>query len=680
MAYSQVLTTYVDFGAADLPTSGPDANGNLWNNVTESISNLANLISSDGKYTGVALSITGFGASQGANKNGTRVPDVTALGNLGIVSATSDSLYVSGSDVITVKLSNLAPDGIYRLSLFASREIDQRRVTRYDVNGCGAPLSQTLQTSGTGLNSSTQPTANRSGLAVFENLNSVGGIITISVSRDVGDYAYLGALRLELMNQPNSPPSAGLVISSGSPRVGSRLVGSYVYSDPEEDAEATPGFVWERASSPGSEAVRVSGELPGTTTYDVQTADQGCYLRFGVIPSASTGRQQGGVSYSGWYGPVHASGTLATFHIGNSFTRWSNIPLQLGVLTKSASSDIATGFQLHDGQALRFDWDHGVPGAALMSGTPSRVELATGTWDAVVLQPMSREWLAMDDFKNYAKLFYDLADANGTQVYLFDYWPYVGEAVETQTSINSAFEQVRASISVGGRKPALVIPVGEVFRAVAAASGSGGLAGIDRSALYLDDRHPSNLGGYISALTHYATIFKRSPVGLTNVTVNAGYENDMPMSISPDVCLRLQQIVWSVVSSYPNSGVSAFSGSVLPPITPVYVHHDPATFDPSLLVYAFGPAGADGKVPAENLPRSRPDGAGGELFEYRLNTEAEQSGVTYSLEWSSDLVNWSNVPPSGSAVVRVGAQVKVTMTGSAAGQRRFMRVFVRAPN
>jgi len=681
LAWSQVSTAYVDFGSAGQQTASPDSNGHRWNNVTDTqpVASLSNLLTDTGDSTGIALSVAGFLA--GANTAGTANPDASALGGLAVAAATGDSFYVSGSDVLTVTLSNLPTDGIFRISLFGSRDTTETRITRYDVSGLQASPSQTLKTSGQAINTSSQPNANRSGLAVFESVRpTADGVITISVRRDSGSYGYLNALRLETMNVVNFPPAASGAGVVGALRVGGALTPVYTYADQDGDAEGDTQFVWERTTNPwNGTPVRLSGPSTGRG-YTLTAADQGAYLRVGIVPRAATGRTQGSICYSAWVGTIHAAGTLSTYHIGNSFTRWSNIPLQLTNMAQASGSDLAAGYQLTDGQTLHYHWDTGFGG--FYTGTPSRYELPTGTWDAVVIQPHSREWqpYMMAEFQDYAQRFYNLADAGGSQVYLYAYWPYWSESVSTQSTINAAFEQVRANISRGGNKPALIIPAGEALRAVAAQLGTGVLAGYTRDSLYLDERHPSNLGGYVSALTHYATLFKKSPVGLPARALDANYPTDDVVNFPPDVATKLQQIVWSVVTTYPNSGVTAPLSPVnpgSPSTTPSYVHHDPAAADPSLLAYAFGPATNDGSAPAANLPRCTQGASGSQVLECTLNADAEAQGVSYSVEWSSDLVNWTNQLPTGTTVERSGQKWRVTMPASGSTQKRFLRVYVQ---
>jgi hypothetical protein len=63
-----------------------------------------------------------------------------------------------------------------------------------------------------------------------------------------------------------------------------------------------------------------------------------------------------------------------------------------------------------------------------------------------------------------------------------------------------------------------------------------------------DDIHLSQLGIYIAALTHFATLYRQSPRGLRH-----------PAWIGDGVARTLQCIVWEVVSRDPRAGISATS-------------------------------------------------------------------------------------------------------------------------
>jgi hypothetical protein len=673
LAVGQVVTVYVDFGNTQLPTTSPDGFGHYWNNATqEPGTGLPNLMADDGWQTGISLSYSGYLAFNpyGSVPTGTESPDATALGGLAIPQVTRDWLVVTGSQVANLTIGNLPSDGVYRLSLFASHNSDQRRVTQYTVAGL-ATSTKLLQTSGTGIGIDPQPNANRKSLAIFESLlPTADGRLTISVARHEGDAGYLGALRLELMNEANFPPSATMVRTAGSFRVGSPMVGRYVYNDRENDPEAGSTRFWERATTLSSTPVRVSESSSEGLSFIPTNAELGTYLRFGVIPKASSGRATGSVAYSNWVGPIVSRQTFTSFHIGSSYTQWANMPQQLKNLSASRSVPIVTGWQVTSGRDSRYHWENGLDGV-IGAGTYSRHELQTGSWDVVVLQPYNTEWQSwqINQILDYGKRFYELADSHGSQFYLYAAWPSRSQGLGLQDSINQAFQTIRSSISDGGGKPALIIPAGEAFRAVILEAANGYLkpfnttGSLNRENWYIDDLHQTDLGAYVSALTHYATLMKRSPVGLPAQALDANFYHDNPVSFDPALATRIQEIVWWVVANYPNSGV---------------VEQVPKPVDPAnlpLLAFAFG-VSSDGVSPiAENLPHVVTPVTPGKIeVEYVMNPDAESQGVNFTPEWSHDLVQWTLVQPAFTAITRTNQTVRVSWPESSGS--RFMRLRV----
>jgi hypothetical protein len=63
----------------------------------------------------------------------------------------------------------------------------------------------------------------------------------------------------------------------------------------------------------------------------------------------------------------------------------------------------------------------------------------------------------------------------------------------------------------------------------------------------LDDIHPSDLGVYIAGLTHFATLYRRTPVGLPANVAGLDEPN----------ARRLQELVWTLVRRDPRTGVLA---------------------------------------------------------------------------------------------------------------------------
>jgi hypothetical protein len=103
-------------------------------------------------------------------------------------------------------------------------------------------------------------------------------------------------------------------------------------------------------------------------------------------------------------------------------------------------------------------------------------------------------------FTEYAKKNADIARKNGAKPVFFMSWAYADKPEMTQ-------ELSEAYIKAGNENDALVIPVGLAF--------ARSIAKRPELNLYVaDKRHPSLAGTYLAAVTSYAAIFKKSPVGL----------------------------------------------------------------------------------------------------------------------------------------------------------------------
>jgi hypothetical protein len=671
---AQTSSLFVDLGTSSLKTASPDAAGKFWNNVTEAQTSLPSLVTSTGDLTGISLTAGGYIA---VNPFGTTVPNSSTLGALAVPSATRDWFYVQGAEVLTLTLSNLPVNGVFRLSLFGSRDSTQTRITRFEVTGLTTGF-RLLTTSATGIGLAPEPNANRSDLSVFDNISPApNGTIVINVRREAGDYGYLGALSLEGVNSVNYPPAATAATVSGAPRDGSPLIGRYTYVDREQNPEAGTTFFWERAATKTAPPQRIMEPSTTAQTFQPGPGEVGYFVRLGVIPMAESGNPQGQATFSSWIGPVVSASTLTSFHIGSSFTLWANMPLQLKNLSQAAGQAGLPGYQLTAGRDSKFHWESGLAGGGFATGTPSRLELATGSWDVVVLQPYNSEWFpsSLPQMREYAQRFYTLADSHGAQFYLYDYWPWLSLPLSAQNDINAAFESVRASISVGGNKPALIIPSGPALKAVIEACGSGALSGYSRASFYRDDLHTNDLGSYVSALTHYATIFKKSPVGLPFQALDSSPETDNVVNLPTAVATRIQQIVWNTVGTYPNTGVVVpIVPPPPPPPPPVYVTH-PTVTAPEVEAFAFGPSIDGLTAPRENLPHAVAATEPNKVaLEYTINPDAETQQVTFTPEWSTDLVHWTATQPAGFTQARDGQ--RVALTWDRVDGCQFVRIYV----
>lgn len=660
----------VDFGWTNLPSPSPDVRGNHWNNLQASISNtpsgtISNLVNTAGLPTSLSAGVANFGA--GANTNGTSVPLESALGRLATPAATRDGFFVASGQPATITLGGLAPSAFYRLTFFGSRDAIEARFTRFSAQGTGSPVAAAVQTSGSTIGATPEPNANRSFTAVLDNVRPANsGQVVVSVTAESGAFGYVGALLLERTGSAtNEPPVATSVEWAGAPRTGSALAGRYAYSDAEGDAQEGSTFQWQRSASPAGPGT----PIPGATnlTYLPGPAEAGAYVRFIATPGAATGASPGQPSSSPWRGPLAAAGANSVFHVGNSFTRWGDVPRQLAEFAAAQGQPHVWGDQIRDGEGLGWHWTNGLPGGSFTRGTPARTELDTAGWDTLVLQPMSREFLPANQalFLTHAELFDNLCDSRGTRLFLYAYWPYLSEPLSTQDDINTVFESVRAALSADG-PPVRVVPAGEAFRRVALGAGSGALAGLTRNDLYQDDLHPSSLGYYLASLVHYATLYARSPVGLPSSGIDADPDSSATVAFDPVVAAELQRIAWEVARSHPGTGVTmarfdAWAEANLPPEGRSPGDAPLGDGIPNLVRWLHGMpsnpgAGRAGLPSASQLP-----GGTHFLITYRVGTDAEDAGAVLAEQWSTDLLSWNQPPPEGLIRTREGDTVTLTV-------------------
>lgn len=128
-------------------------------------------------------------------------------------------------------------------------------------------------------------------------------------------------------------------------------------------------------------------------------------------------------------------------------------------------------------------------------------------------------------FTQFAKKDSDIVRQHGAVPVFFMSWAYSNKPEMTQ-QLEAAYTKA------GNENNALVIPAGLAFaRSIALRPDIN---------LYNDDkRHPSLAGTYLGAATVYATLFKKSPVGLN---YNAGLDES--------VARHLQEVAWDTVQEY----------------------------------------------------------------------------------------------------------------------------------
>lgn len=268
---------------------------------------------------------------------------------------------------------------------------------------------------------------------------------------------------------------------------------------------------------------------------------------------------------------------LRVFHLGHSLVN-RDMPAMLEQLGGTGHDHRS---QLGWGATLKSHWEPDVPinGFEQENAHPryqSAMEaIRSGGFDVVVLTEMVeiRSAIKYHSAAKYLRLWAREARTArpDTRVYLYETWHQLDDAEGWLERLDKdlgrywegeLLAKALAQGDTGG--PVYVIPAGQVMaRFVRFLEAQGGLPGLrSRKDLFMlnpdgsqDNIHLNDLGNYLVALTHYATIYHRSPVGLPYRLKRANGTS----ATAPDeaTARAMQTIVWEVVTRYPKTGVSA---------------------------------------------------------------------------------------------------------------------------
>lgn len=254
---------------------------------------------------------------------------------------------------------------------------------------------------------------------------------------------------------------------------------------------------------------------------------------------------------------VSAREAASVFLVGNSLVNF-DMPAMLDGLARSGGLDHRYAAQVGVGAPLWWIWTH--PDDA--NGEDAHVELPTGRYDVLVLTELIpiREHVMYSNTVEYAARFAELAvSANpSTQVYVYETW-YVVTDPEFRESIDadrSVWEHVADELDARIEGPeVLLVPGGTALSQLVERIEAGEVDGLSsRFDLFEDDLHLNDIGNYFIALVQLATIYRRSPVGLTHETTSPFGE---PFTApSPEAARAMQEIAWEVVSTDPRAGIA----------------------------------------------------------------------------------------------------------------------------
>lgn len=260
---------------------------------------------------------------------------------------------------------------------------------------------------------------------------------------------------------------------------------------------------------------------------------------------------------------------LRVYHLGHSLVG-RDMP---AMLAQMAGHDYA--LQLGWGTALgeHFQGPQAINGFDAENATPhyrdAHEALASGEYDAFVMTEMVRlkDAILYKDSLTYARKWAAEAVAGNrdTEVFLYESWHALDDQPEWLARFPDDLDQMWSQLlwqaARGAGRAVWLIPAGQVMAAVVAEAEARGIAELThREQLFartpdgaLDPIHPNDLGVYLVALTHYAVLYRTSPVGLPAQLVRA--DGTAATAPSDALARRMQEIVWDVVTRQRLPGV-----------------------------------------------------------------------------------------------------------------------------
>jgi hypothetical protein len=261
-----------------------------------------------------------------------------------------------------------------------------------------------------------------------------------------------------------------------------------------------------------------------------------------------------------------AGATPTSYHIGNSLT----VDANPWTLNQVAPGGLSVGSHIRCGSSMDGIWSN--PGDTCLTspapwGTFSNA-LPNFAWNYVTIQSYYGDTLngasgvvtRVNDFINLART--NPANA-GTRFFLYSAWPatsadysaawgapYTGAAGSEMT--RDFFWQASAQLQSQHGGSFALIPVGDVVAELDQRMRNSLVPGFTSAAdLYRDSIHFNEYGQYVAFLTHYATMFQTSPVGLPVPSVFT----QGSAVFSPALVQEFQETVWAVVSTHPYTNV-----------------------------------------------------------------------------------------------------------------------------
>ena len=267
---------------------------------------------------------------------------------------------------------------------------------------------------------------------------------------------------------------------------------------------------------------------------------------------------------------------LRVFHIGHSLVN-KDIPMMLEQLAGNGHDHRS---QLGWGASLKSHWEPDIPvNGSDVENAHSRYQDArqaveSGEFDVLVLTESVeiKDAIKYHDSPEYIRKWARAARTANPQarVYLYEVWHELNAPKGWLTRLDEdlglywegvLLAQGLAHGDTGG--PVYVIPAGQVLaRLVREIEARGGVEGLRarEDLFFLNEKgerdmiHLSALGNYLIALTHYAVLYHKSPP-TQPLEIKLADGTPFP-PVSPELAALMSEVIWSVVTHYPKTGVA----------------------------------------------------------------------------------------------------------------------------
>lgn len=273
-----------------------------------------------------------------------------------------------------------------------------------------------------------------------------------------------------------------------------------------------------------------------------------------------------GLSDAGWQAAFASplappTGPLQTYHLGHSLVG-RDMPAMLAQLAGHTHHS-----QLGWGASLGDHWKGAVNGFAEENAhpahRPARAALDSAAYDTVIFTEMVELRDAIRYHDSAARLADWAALARkarpDVRLYLYETWHRLGDPAgwlnRIDTDLPTLWEAQILRPAIARAGVIHVIPGGQVMAAAVRAVEAGQVPGLTtRQDFFTDDIHLNDIGAWLIAMTHYAVLYHRSPLGLPAQLTRADGTPATPPP--PDAAATLQKVVWQVVTGYRATGVA----------------------------------------------------------------------------------------------------------------------------